>query len=403
MKINYPVNLLKNYIFLLMIIGFPRVPNTEIPLAIIIAPVYFIAFISFLLKFQLQSLKLFLLLILGVVSGMVVSYFSDGTGQDIFFHLIIWIKILISIYFGFVVFKITYSSPSALLLWILTQSIFICASVVSEGFYIQLLQFISPRSAEVFIHIFSIRGLGFGLFHMDGSLILISAIFLYIYLRPSSISNKILLIIAFIPALLVARTGVIPFTILHSAVYRQKSIFSLLVLFSLLGLIALYLDIPQLNQAFELFIYILGGVEEVSSLSHLFDMYTMPTNLTTYLYGDGMYFISGSELTFYMKTDVGYMRLLYFAGLLGLALFISSNIYLLLYARASLKNNPLLARIIFGFIIIFIIINFKGIQSMPLLAYTFCFIALKEILFEREKKKKLIHVNTKIQKLATTR
>lgn len=81
---------------------------------------------------------------------------------------------------------------------------------------------------------------------------------------------------------------------------------------------------------FEGFInFIENGKWETHSSSILQGMWsTWPDNLKTWIIGDGYFADPDDPLLFYMGTDVGYARLIFYCGILGFAVFASLFVYL---------------------------------------------------------------------------
>lgn len=73
-----------------------------------------------------------------------------------------------------------------------------------------------------------------------------------------------------------------------------------------------------LNWAFELIIKLFkGGDSGIGSLNSLWKMYRFPDNALTLLFGDGRYFDSVNNI-YYQNTDVGFLRAIYYYGLVGM-------------------------------------------------------------------------------------
>lgn len=90
-------------------------------------------------------------------------------------------------------------------------------------------------------------------------------------------------------------------------------------------LAALFIGAEQLNTvmgwAFEFFVnFSEGGRFESSSTNHLKTMYKFPDTLKTWLIGDGR--MEGDGGGYYMKSDVGYVRLIFYFGILATAFFV---------------------------------------------------------------------------------
>ena len=111
--------------------------------------------------------------------------------------------------------------------------------------------------------------------------------------------------------------------------------FSIILLISVPVLIYSYRNVPQFQQnirfGFEGFFSLWdSGRWEVGSNEILQNMYIFPETVKTWLIGDGYFgsttndpFYTGKEWKgYYMATDVGYLRFIYYFGLLGLLLFI---------------------------------------------------------------------------------
>lgn len=101
--------------------------------------------------------------------------------------------------------------------------------------------------------------------------------------------------------------------------------------------IYLYATSPEMSKlfmfAFEAFFNLAGGGEfETHSTTELMDMWThIPEHLKTWIIGDGYfvypyiydpYYIGEQRWAYYMGTDVGYLRFIFYFGLVGLLAFI---------------------------------------------------------------------------------
>ena len=123
------------------------------------------------------------------------------------------------------------------------------------------------------------------------------------------------------------------------------------------------------NFAFELFIkYQNNGEVSSSSTDQLIDMYSiLPSSLKTWIIGDGLWNDPKSS-HYYMSTDIGYMRLIFYFGIIGLSMFMLFQYYSIKYAIKKNKNRRLPLFLLF---LICIILNFKGITDI--IAYSSLF------------------------------
>ena len=82
----------------------------------------------------------------------------------------------------------------------------------------------------------------------------------------------------------------------------------------------------HLEFGFEGFFNFFGsGSFETHSTNTLQTMYVFPENLKTWIIGDGLFFDGGHT---YMWTDVGYLRFIFYFGLVGLTSFILLYVYM---------------------------------------------------------------------------
>lgn len=105
-----------------------------------------------------------------------------------------------------------------------------------------------------------------------------------------------------------------------------------------------------------------------SSFDGLKEMYEiLPDSLKTWILGDAKYKIvsdNGEFLEYYKNTDVGYFRVIFYNGLIGLLFFLLMTLYLL-------KKSFYFSRfLIFLLLICFLSLNLKGVANI----YFFCFL-----------------------------
>lgn len=87
------------------------------------------------------------------------------------------------------------------------------------------------------------------------------------------------------------------------------------------------------------------GTWNVDSNNQLFRMFYMPETLKTWIIGDGYfngttldpYYTGKTYKAYYMGTDVGYLRFIYYSGLIGLVAFV---IFILKSIRICMKHFP---------------------------------------------------------------
>lgn len=113
---------------------------------------------------------------------------------------------------------------------------------------------------------------------------------------------------------------------------------------------------PVFNYAFELLInYFREGRLESESTNQLKDMYILPSQIKTWIIGDG-YWSNPAGTGYYMHIDVGFLRMIYYYGLPGLLVFLLIH-YFSINLNSGLRSKKL---IIIIFLLYLMIINLKG-------------------------------------------
>ena len=87
------------------------------------------------------------------------------------------------------------------------------------------------------------------------------------------------------------------------------------------------------------------GQWQTGSNDKLLSMYVFPDNPETWLIGDGYFMVQGDDPYYmgeamdgyYMGTDVGYLRFIFFFGLIGLVIY---SLYIIYAGRVCMRMNP---------------------------------------------------------------
>jgi hypothetical protein len=129
------------------------------------------------------------------------------------------------------------------------------------------------------------------------------------------------------------------------------------------------------NFGFELFInYYTKGEFVSESTDQLQTLYIFPDNIKTYVIGDGHYYNKPGDASsgYYMGTDVGFLRLIYYFGSIGLLIYLLLQ-FAVIY-RAFLLNNNVqhFKTFLFLAFLYCIILNFKGFADIFYLIILFC-------------------------------
>lgn len=145
-------------------------------------------------------------------------------------------------------------------------------------------------------------------------------------------------------------------------------IMALLGLFAILNLFSEDLGplIHVYNYAFE-FVenYKSVGAIETSSTNELFEMYNLNLSFSDFIVGHGLY--TNPDESYYMNTDVGYIRKLLYGGSVLLIYSVSFTLVILWPMLNSGKKNTM--RLGFVFFILYTLLEFKGEAMLNLVSF----------------------------------
>lgn len=121
------------------------------------------------------------------------------------------------------------------------------------------------------------------------------------------------------------------------------------------------------------------GELKSASTNKLKTMYKFPDRAHTYLFGDGKYVnrdVMGRESGYYMHTDVGYLRLLYYGGVpMVIAYFIPYMVATVLYLKSRPQKTE--KYVFLSLIAFLLILNLKGLASVNFATDIFLFSSFK--------------------------
>jgi hypothetical protein len=348
-RISYSFRFIVDFLFLLFSVGSPFIPATGIPFFLIIFIIKFKTLFFYLLKYK----KSFYILLSYSFLFILHSIWRAQTTADLLFSLQIVIKYFIFLFNGFLAGSIVKRRPSLLFYWVLFQAILILLSASNNFVYNLLLSFISPAAHHTFSSIYGLRSLGFGLYHVDGSLqYAFMALISFIAINRLNSIYSIALVLLSLLSLLVARSAVVILSLFLFLISPCKLLFAICVYIT----VGYYSseDWGPIYSSTELIRNFLDSGEfyTVSTNENL-NMFIFPDNISGWLFGQGRFF--ESDGLFYMQTDLGWIRLLLFGGIPYIFLFILLNLTLII--KMPPNKNKLLIFVLSSFIIL----NFKGI------------------------------------------
>jgi len=127
------------------------------------------------------------------------------------------------------------------------------------------------------------------------------------------------------------------FSYLNARLWLRTVIVGVIILGVVTTLYNSYYEFYSLFRfAFEgFFNWVETGEWQTASTEVLKNMWVYPDNLKTWIIGDGYFLDPYNSALYYMQTDVGYLRFIFYCGLVGLSVFCIFFIYLSLsiYAR----------------------------------------------------------------------
>ena len=219
-------------------------------------------------------------------------------------------------------------------------------------------------------------GLGIGSFFTGGIISGLGVILTFYLIKVryfKALKGTLIILILLGTGLFIARTSIIGLIGLFLLMNRNNYKLALNIIIKTIilggiigGIIYAYLpeDLP-IEWAFEVFINIFSSDKiETSSTNELIKMWVLPTDISTWLLGDGLF--SNPDGTYYMHTDVGYLRIIYCLGLVGLLVFAINQAYLMVIVPKLCKA---LNNLVFVLAVYIIILNIKGFAEINFLFY----------------------------------
>lgn len=124
---------------------------------------------------------------------------------------------------------------------------------------------------------------------------------------------------------------------------------------------------------FEMFVnYFETGEASTESSDQLKTMYdTYPQDISTWIIGDGWFADPNNEGSYYMGVDVGYLRLLFYFGLVGLMIYLIYQYQMLRYINYLTDGKYKL--FFFTIFILLVVLNLKGFADMTQLIAMFLY------------------------------
>lgn len=389
-------------LFPINFIFFPSWLSTRLIIALLglITVVKFLTYKNAVINYKVFRV-IIISLSISLWSFFCTSIFNDVNDFTYVKHIITTLVILLSTYYSVNLLNAGNQKTD----FLIVSKYFILAIILQS--IITLIIFISPQVSNILVNIQRIeerensivsnhllnqtRFIGFGLMFYTASFFYGTALILVAYfIRKNVIKNhiaglSIYLFIAIIGIGLARSTMIglgISLFYLLIPIKLDKNYFKTVIRFfcfsaviilvfqvlKFLGLLSLDEYSNFINNAFEVFVNLFNeGEIKSNSASGTFDTLLFPKDVITYFFGTGFYNYYTSIYDF-NYSDIGYLRLLYYSGFLGLFLFFIFEIYLL---KVSFYNR----RDIFILMALLLLItNVKGNTTLAVISMLYFWI-----------------------------
>ncbi len=274
----------------------------------------------------------------------------------------------------------------------LEHLIIICAFFVSCQIFLSIITYFIPSLQEIILMIskesgiekelqeglqgYRLMGINYGLFNAGilNSVVLLALSYVISYgtisKKQKVISILLFIIIGFI-GMVVSRTTLISLCLSMLLLLINRNglkTYTQLILTITLGLILIScIDLSYISRqlytlssfGYEIFInYFQTGRFHTESTNSMMEMYIYPQNLSTWIIGDGK-FRSITTGGYYMGIDIGFLRIIYYGGIIILSVFILLQ-YRIIQVTCKVFSQAYRKYCLF-YLLIFLILNLKGV------------------------------------------
>ena len=363
-----------NFILVSLIMGYPRLPGTNIPMALLMFPVFIFKYHHI---FKIKKIFLYhILCCLFFSYGFSVWLLGQGGAHDLSYLISMVVQLLLNVFFGYVLFDLYKTTPKVFNFWIVMQSVLIVAGMLSNDIYSLLVLFMSGDSSGTFDLLYGLRTIGFGLYHVNGAVTFaITAFFVLFSANKISLLNKLTFGASVLLSLTMSRTSMIVLALF--SIRKVMVVIGLIVILYALS----FVESGPIFQATEIVRNLrVDGSFRTTSTDQNLTMIMYPNNFYDLMTGFGRFYENEVDINYFKDTDLGWVRLWLFGGAGFMFLFALVSLYIpILSLRKSVKSNFLYFSLVI--ILLFFILNMKGIFILP----PFFFFVPFLILFNKRK------------------
>ncbi|QWD27075.1 hypothetical protein G6684_01725 [Polynucleobacter paneuropaeus] len=352
---NKRLNIINYFIIFFLITGYPKDPVYGLPLLLLVLIFFPRKVISALLDRNIypQYVTLFIFVFYCLIR---LALQDEATAADYYFIINITYKVIVGFIIARIFIYLLEYKYLYLYLYLLIQILIIVCSYFYSPLYNFLLNFQTQDARNVFMHTFGLRSMGFGIVHNEGVVFLVIIYNFLIYRNQSRFLGAIISPIIYLIGLS-SRFGIVLIMISQFLISPFKLGISILIFFVCF---IFFIDInsEELSSVFEVYRnYVDFGGVSTASTDALMTMQYMPNNFFTFLVGDGQFFSSDG---FYMGTDIGFSRILFFGGILGLILYFLITCWPLFFMQLRHRDKKFYM-LLTSILICFLLSNIKGL------------------------------------------
>ena len=260
--------------------------------------------------------------------------------------------------------------------------IMLLSPAVRDFVFFDLLKFREGHDKIINIGDFSLRGFGLSGDYLFAFPLFqgICAVLILIYIKDSFFKYFFIFPLVLLSSIVNARVGITPLvmfiflTVLINFFSLKKSklkqVFrTVFVIFSLLVILVLIIQKFELNETFSWvingYINVFGGETIASNASYniveklVGNHLVFPNRVLDYFVGSGLVIFSNPYS--FVKSDIGYLHLLFYGGMIFLTIIITSSNYLIIGVLKYLKKNDFKTKLFFLTIILtLLVVQIKG-------------------------------------------
>ncbi|MGZ8944483.1 MAG: hypothetical protein ACXW1W_03545 [Methylococcaceae bacterium] len=347
---------IKNFVILFLLVGYPKDPLFGLPLSLVLLVLFFKEIIL-ILRRKIYFPQIFTIFLFGLYCCTRWLFQYDSSLQDFIFIIVLIYKALTGIIIAKVFFELLEKNYKLIYLYLIIQLSLMVASAYYSSLYDFLLMFQTESAQDVFMHTFGMRSMGFGVIHNEGVAFLVLFYSFLIYKNESSTLGLFFSPLMYISAFS-SRMSLILIVISQALLSPFKLIVSICTILFLLFFLFDTSSGP-LSEVFELYNnFISSGELGTRSTNAISEMPYVPDNFLSWLLGDGKFFENDG---FYMETDIGFSRMVFFGGIVGLIFYLLISFWPFLFI--DFKNRDFYFYVfLLNLLICFIIVNIKGIN-----------------------------------------